>query len=192
MASDEKWQIWGEGHVAFEGPVRDRRSLDAGRSLIIWSAPPGRAELERVLERVAPLHIALVNVITAEDGLELFLRNLLGMAKFALTRRGGEMHVPAVAAGLGQRELTVRRGLTWLERFGRLQIQAWLTSDRVRLAPAVESAGRDASSSEARRETERTIAQAELHALLAEAAAFRAFCRRAPIEAWLGEPQTPV
>ena len=192
LASAEKWQIWGEGHVAFEGPVRDRRSLDVGRSLIIWSAPPGRAELERVLERVAPPHIALVNLVTAEDRLELFLRNLLGMAKFAMTRRGGEMHVPAVAAGLGQRELTVRRGLTWLERFGRLQIQAWLTSDRVRLAPVAESAGPAASSSEARRETERAIAQAELHALLAEAAAFRAFCRRAPIEAWLGEPQTPV
>jgi len=178
--------------VAFEGPVRDRRSLAVGRSLIIWSAPPGRAELERVLERVAPPQIALVNLATAEDRLELFLRNLLGMAKFALTRRSGEMYVPVVAAGLGQRELIVRRGLTWLELFGRLQIQAWLTSDRVRLAPAAESALRDAPASDARRESERTIAQAELHALLAEAAAFRAFCRRAPIEAWLGEPQIPV
>ena len=86
----------------------------------------------------------------------------------------------------------MRRGLTWLELFGRLQIQAWLTGDRVRLAPVSESAGRRVSTSEARQETMRTIAQAELQALLAEAAAFRAFCRRAPIEAWLGERQASV
>ena len=57
LATAEKWQIWGEGHVAFEGPVRDRRSLDAGRPLIIWSAPPGRGELERVLE-LSLIHIS--------------------------------------------------------------------------------------------------------------------------------------
>ncbi|MGB3061804.1 MAG: single-stranded-DNA-specific exonuclease RecJ [Anaerolineae bacterium] len=196
LNSGEPWQIWGEGHVALEGPVRDRRSLDAGRPLIIWSAPPGRAELERVLERVAPPQLALVNLATAEDRLELFLRNLLGMAKYAITRRGGELHVPAVAAGLGQRELAVRRGLAWLELFGRLQVVSWQTGDRVRLAPAMEAVeaveavkavDRSLSTDGAAQETTRTIAQAELQALLAEAAAFRAFCRRAPIEAWMGE-----
>ncbi len=190
LSSGDAWQIWGEGHVALEGPVRDRRNLDAGRPLIIWSAPPGRTDLDRVLERVAPPQLALVNLTTAEDRLELFLRNLLGMVKYAITRRGGELHVPAVAAGLGQRELTVRRGLAWLELFGRVQIQGWQTSDRVRLAPVQEamSHGRvmDRMDSEASQEKLRAVAQAELQALLAEAAAFRAFCRRAPIEAWMG------
>ena len=192
LTSAEKWQIWGEGHVGLEGPVRDRRSLEAGRPLIIWSAPPGRGELERVLERVIPPQLALVNLVTAEDRLELFLRNLLGMAKFALARRGGELHVPAVAAGLGQRELTVRRGLTWLELFGRLQVQSWQTGDRVRLAAAAEPASREPATGHPAQEGLRAIAQAELQALLAEAAAFRAFCRRAPLEAWLGEPHTGV
>ncbi len=194
LQEDERWQIWGEGHVVFEGQVRNRRNLEPGRPLVIWSAPPGRAEFDRVLERVSPPRLALVNLTTAEDRLDPFLRNVLGMAKFALARRRGELHIPAVAASLGQRELAVRRALAWLELSGRIQTTAWLNGDLARLAPGaggVQQSGLEAAPgpapAETRAETLRQGVQAELQALLAEAAAFRAFCRRAPSEAWVKE-----
>ncbi len=178
LASPDSWQVWAEGQVPPDIPTRTRHTIVAQVGLIIWSAPPGRHELTRAIQRAAPAQVALVNQVTASDQLDSFLRELLGMVKFALARRKGELHIPAMAAGLGQREVTVRRGLSWLEANGRVQVVSWVTGDRVLVA-----AGQAANHTPA----DLVLAQAELQALLAEAAAFRAFCHRAPPESLLEE-----
>lgn len=170
------WQVWAEGQVPADIPTRPRHTLVSPVGLIVWSAPPSRHELARAIQRAAPERVAFVNRVTASDRLEDFLRDLLGMVKFALARRKGELHIPAMAAGLGQREITVRRGLAWLEANSRIQVITWLTGDRLLVAASEGVPGKPA---------DLILAQAELHALLAEAAAFRAFCHRAPLESLL-------
>jgi single-stranded-DNA-specific exonuclease len=176
LAGPDSWQVWAEGQVPSDIPTRTRHTLIAQAGLIVWSAPPSRHELARAMQRAAPGQVAFVNQVTTSDRLDSFLRDLLGMVKFALARRKGELHIPAMAAGLGQREVTVRRGLAWLEANGRMQIVSWLTGDRLLVAAGPEAESQPAGL---------VLAQAELHALLAEAAAFRAFCHRAPAESLL-------
>lgn len=176
LAGPDSWQVWAEGQVPPDIPTRTRQGLIAQAGLIVWSAPPSRHELARAMQRATPGQVAFVNRVTTSDRLDSFLRDLLGMVKFALARRKGELHIPAMAAGLGQREVTVRRGLAWLEANGRMQIVTWLTGDRLLVAAGPEAESQPAGL---------VLVQAELHALLAEAAAFRAFCHRAPAESLL-------
>ncbi len=176
LTGPDSWQVWAEGQAPPDIPTRTRQTLLAQTGLIVWSAPPSRHELTRALQRATPGQVALVNRVTTTDRLDGFLRDLLGMVKFALARRKGELHIPAMAAGLGQREVTVRRGLAWLEANAHIQVVTWVTGDRLLVAAGHGTVSQPASL---------ILAQAELHALLAEAAAFRAFCHRAPAESLL-------
>ena len=176
LTGPDSWQVWAEGQAPPDIPTRTRQTLLAQTGLIVWSAPPSRHELTRALQRATPGQVALVNRVTTTDRLDGFLRDLLGMVKFALARRKGELHIPAMAAGLGQREVTVRRGLAWLEANAHIQVVTWVTGDRLLVAAGHGTVSQPANL---------ILAQAELHALLAEAAAFRAFCHRAPAESLL-------
>ena len=66
--------------------------------------------------------------------------------------------------------------LAWLEANAHIQVVTWVTGDRLLVAAGHGTVSQPASL---------ILAQAELHALLAEAAAFRAFCHRAPAESLL-------
>ncbi len=148
----------------------DRLSLAPAPTLVIWTTPPGPAELARGIQAVDPTALYLVAVETVTAQFRPFVTRLMGMVKHDLRARGGRIAIPRLAAALGHRETTVRLGLEWLRARGEVSI--------------VESE-KDTITLQAGGELSPDLADLEtrLRHLLDETAAYRRHLRSAPIEA---------
>ena len=116
------------------------------------------------IQQVAPETIYLFSRDPETVELNVFLTRLAGLVKYALTNYQGEVKLLSLAAGTGQREITVRKGLEWLVEHGDLII----VEDRDgRLKLNVRNGVKKSTDNQA----------AELKALLEETAAFRHYFR---------------
>jgi single-stranded-DNA-specific exonuclease len=154
--------VWREGPAVADLAGCDRTNLLRADALVVWTTPPGPAELAAALAVVATTTIYLFGLDPGMDELDVFLRRLAGLVKHALRARGGRVSVAALAAATAQREAAVRLGLAWLAERGDVQIVAQ-AGDEMLLAPGA-STGADAAQTLAR-----------LRDLLAETAAYRAY-----------------
>jgi single-stranded-DNA-specific exonuclease len=164
--------VWVEAadHSFPEGIVgADRLRLTPAPVLVIWTAPPGPAELAHGIQVVSPATVYLVAVEPVTGQFRPFVERMAGMVKHDLRTRGGQVDVPRLAAALGQREATVRVGLEWLSARGELSI--------------VERGG-DTITLQAGGELSPDLPDLEvrLRRLLDESAAYRRHLRSAPIE----------
>ena len=115
-------QIFAEGNDRKKVDGADRFNLQPSKELAIYTTPPGSAELKTILEQVKPQKIYLVAQNPPVEKTDEFLTRLAGMAKFAITKKGGETSIPALAAATTQRETTVRIGLEWLVAGGHVAV----------------------------------------------------------------------
>ncbi len=161
------WCEGGESDIAGE----DRHSLTPAAGLVIWTAPPGPAELRAAVARVQPARVYLVGQDPHLDQPETFLRRLTGLTKHVVNAREGRTTPAALAAATAQTETTVRLGLEWLTAAGQLAV----TTNGPDLNLAAGS-GRPSSG------PARAALSSRLSAALAESAAYRAHFRRAPAE----------
>jgi single-stranded-DNA-specific exonuclease len=162
--------VWAEGFPPGEGPGVRLHALEERPTLVVWTAPPGPRELANALARVRPEAVVVIGQTPAEPGARELLEWLLGAVRYALNNEGGVVDVPRLAGRLAQRDITVRRGLEWLEAKGYITLAEWLDDERVSVVaggspnPAALEPLQDA-----------------LRALLAEAAAYRRRFRRDPL-----------
>ncbi len=166
LRRSERVQVWAEVDRP-DGSVT-REGLTRGRPLIIWTAPPGPAELRRALERVSPPRVYLLAQDPGTDDPAAFINRLAGLAKYVLSSWEGRTTLSGLAAAMGQREETVRAGLDWLGAKGDVQVSE--EDGAVRLAPGDGKTGDPAR------------AQARLRALLQETRAWREHYRTAKAE----------
>jgi single-stranded-DNA-specific exonuclease len=159
-------QVWIEGSPVEGLPGRGRHALAPAETFVVWSAPPGPRELDAALAVVSPRVVALCGVMSVEDRIEPFLRRLAGLLKHDLSRRQGQVYLPALASACGQRLATVRKGIEWLAARGQVVVERWDGDD------LVITSGNGESQVTPDLET-------ELRVLLSETAAYRAFFRRA-------------
>ena len=117
-------QLWCEGEARRELGGRDRTELESGETLVVWTTPAGRAELEDVMHRVQPKTVVLFAVDPGLDRLDAFLVRLAGLVKRALGANDGRINVRMLAAATAQREATVRVGLRWLAARGHVRLAA--------------------------------------------------------------------
>jgi single-stranded-DNA-specific exonuclease len=113
--------VWSEGSPAqdtanFTGV--DRYHLHIAGTLVVWSIPPGRRELQQAIDVVIPRRVALFNTNSASDQPGEFLKRLAGLVRFAIKNRQGAVTISELAAAMGQREATVQSGLDWLAARG--------------------------------------------------------------------------
>jgi single-stranded-DNA-specific exonuclease len=118
--------VWAEGEArerlsALDIPCADRSALAPASAMILWSAPPGRAELDAALETVKPQTVILFGLEPAPTAPEAFLKRIAGLAKYTIDQLGGEAPLTRLAAAAGQREATTRLGIRWLEERGLLR-----------------------------------------------------------------------
>lgn len=167
---DERAVIWGEDGVAEPACSRDR--IGSAQTLVVWTTPPGRDELQQVLRQAQPrtLHLFAVDPQTAPA--DRFLHRLAGLCKHALRHHQGRAAIGRLAAASAHREATVRAGLAWLAARGDLAVRE--EDGTVLLAD-----GGPADSAAADR------ASARVRELLAETAAYRRFFAAAPLDALL-------
>jgi hypothetical protein len=182
-------QVWAEGAAASKladqlgGGLRRRHELDKAATLVIWSAPPGPRELAAALARVAPRRVIVCAAQDQEDRLELFLRRLAGLLKYDLKQREGRVYLPALAAATGQRLATVRKGIEWLAARGQIAIEAW-EGDDLRITASIASSAtshQPPAISHQPSAINHQQLEADLRALLAETAAYRAYFGRADL-----------
>ena len=160
--------IWGEGNVA--EPQTGRDQVVPAQTLVVWTTPPGRLELQEVLRRVQPraLHLFAVDPQTAQ--VDQFLECLAGLCKHAVHHHEGRVAVSRLAAATAHRDATVRAGLAWLTGHGDLTVVRQ-DGESVTLGDGLQ-ADREAA----------VRAAADLRELLTETAAYREFFATAPIE----------
>ena len=147
---------------------------------MIWTAPPGPAELRAALAQVEPAKVCLFGRDPGADTPEAFIRRLTGLVKHALNTRGGRAPIGPLAAATAQREATVRLGLAWLAARGHVRIVEE-TNGEIQLA-----AGDGLSAPEA----DFKALDARLRAALAETAAYRATSGRRTPQLWCGGERT--
>lgn len=159
--------LWCEGAARRELGGQDRSELAPAAVLAIWTAPPGRAELQAALQQVKPQTVVVFAVDPGMDQVDVFLARLAGLAKHALAASDGQASVTRLAAATAQRSAVVRLGLRWLAARGHVRIQAE-DGDVVRLEAGDGSAG-----------PELAAVTTQLRELLAETAAFRRYFTQA-------------
>ncbi len=123
--------VWAEGADKSKG--QDRFHLRTADEFAILTTPPASAELRAALEIVKPKVIYLFAVSPAQEKTDDFLTRLAGMAKFAISRRGGKVGVTELAAATAHREATIRLGLEWLAAGRHLSIEG--EADELQLSP---------------------------------------------------------
>jgi len=170
LRAQEDVQIWSEAGARAEVAGHDRYELSPSRALVIWTTPPGPAELQAALDRVSPERVYLFGIDPGLDDPEEFLKRLAGLVHRALSSRQGWANVSTLAAATAQRETTLRVGIAWFVARGQLVVMGE-EGDAVHLA-----VGRQTASADLHR------VAARLKALLEETAAYRAYFTRADKE----------
>jgi single-stranded-DNA-specific exonuclease len=160
--------VWGEADalelLLDHGlPVQDRYTLQPAPILAIWTVPPGRSELEAVLEAVSPGCVYLFGIQPETQNSGAFLKQLAGLVKFGIRSKGGRMSVARLSAATAHREATIRKGLAWLESAGHIQVLEH-NEDEIRV-----SAGNGVI------KLDNAALERQLSALLQETAAFRKY-----------------
>jgi single-stranded-DNA-specific exonuclease len=114
--------IWSEG-IPLPGltPLA-RHQLSPAETLLIWSAPPGQDILQQAITLVRPRQVILVGQPSPFDTLPGFARQLMGLIKYAMMHKEGELDLEELAAALGHRLTTARLGVDWLVAQGKLSI----------------------------------------------------------------------
>ena len=170
LLAREAVQVWSEAGARAQVTGQDRHELRPSKVLVIWTTPPGPAELHAVLEKVSPETVYLFGIDPGLDDPEKFLKRLAGLTKRALNSHQGRVSVSTLAAATAQREATVRAGLAWLMARGHL-VMLDEADDEIHLAIGSQTASADLPEIAAR-----------LKALLEETAAYRAHFARAEKE----------
>jgi len=162
--------VWAEGLKEEGRPGLDRCNLSPSPRLAIWTLPPGPEELREVMEKTSPSTVYFFGMDAGLDRPSAFLKRLAGMVKYALRELGGQLQLSTVAALLGHRVVTVRKGIEWLVAKGQVRLVAE-SEDAIIL---IRGSGGIRSDWE--------VVQAQLAALLEETAAYRDYYRSADKE----------
>jgi single-stranded-DNA-specific exonuclease len=152
-------QVWREGPGAGNQAGGTRLELQPAGRLVIWTIPPGQAELDAVLARVRPLQVACFALQPVDDRFEALIHLLAGMVKFALQQN--------------QRQVVVRRGIEYLAARGWIEL-VLDGQDEI----TVRQGGQAVPATAGR-------LAAQLSALLEETSAYRDYFRRADLETLL-------
>ena len=171
------YRVWAEGLSPGDLPfsreqIISRFEAAPASALVIWTAPPGPAELQAMIEQSQARAFYVVGQQVPDGSAEGFLQRLAGLAKHAAAHYAEGVPIQKLAAATGQREVVVRAGLDWLAAKGLFAVD-WPDGDTVVLTPGGTP---DPGA------VDRLLAS--LRAMLAETAAFRAYFRRADLAAF--------
>jgi single-stranded-DNA-specific exonuclease len=163
--------LWAEGVTVPNFSPLLRHQLTPAENLVVWTPPPGQDIYQQALAIVKPRQIFLVGQPLGFDTLPAFIKQLMGLVKYALTHKEGEVYLAELAAALGHRQTTTRLGIDWLVAQGKLSIYAD-EGDILVLRPALRPPTGEAATVENL-----------LQIALAETAAYRQFFREANLAA---------
>ena len=116
--------VWAEAEHKKQLSGSDRNTLAPAQTLIIWTTPPSREELNAALETVRPEKVLVFAIDPSMDDVKAFLERLAGLVKFTLNQRAGRTSYSELAAATAQKATAVRLGLEWLTKRGQVTVQS--------------------------------------------------------------------
>ncbi len=161
-------QIWSEAEHKSTVSGLSRHELTPCSTLIIYSAPPSAQVLRDVLLKTKPKKVIIFSAKPTANEPKLFLERLVGLCKFVINNRGGQVNMTELAAASAQTEGAVRAGIMWLEADGKLGVSE---SQNGEISLTFSQAGFN--------ESVRSQWQSTLHYLLNESAAYRVYFSKA-------------
>ncbi|MDX1993409.1 MAG: single-stranded-DNA-specific exonuclease RecJ [bacterium] len=167
--------IWAEGAPISGRQTAMRHQLQRAQTLVVWTTPPGSAEMRAALEAVNPARVILFAHDSGTDAVQAFLQRFAGAVKFALNSRNGQVTLDALAAAVGHRPATARVGLAWMAARGHLLYQ-----ENEGVIVLEEGEGARAGTATP---AELTASTTRLAELLRETASYRAYFKTADAQA---------
>ena len=121
--------IWGENVQEENIPTVDRHQLTQADALVVWTAPPARAVLEKICKTVSPVRLYLFNQQPASSYLSIATEYI----RTALDTDDGWLSIPALAAASAQTDTTIQTIVEFFAANGQLTI-LFREAHRVKLA----------------------------------------------------------
>jgi single-stranded-DNA-specific exonuclease len=158
--------IWGEGVSSTDLTLLPRHKIQPDDTLVIWTVPPDENIYQQAMKLVQPQRVFLVGQHSPFDSLPAFMRQLMGLIKYAMQHKNGQIEWETLVAVLGHTLATVRLGIDWLVAQGKLSSES-INGGLLKLQPAQQSANLP----------EATEIEKRLKTALAETVAYREFFR---------------
>jgi len=180
MEIGEETQIWIEAggdselrtkgiHRKIEAALVDRYNIKPASRLVIWTTPPGRWELRHVIEQLSPTELIFFCVNPNSLDFHSFMKQLMGMVKFGINSNNDILDVQKMAGYLGQREITIRKGLDWIISKGYIM-------------PSIEGTFEIATRNEFLKTDESELLMNQIELLIEETNAYRNYLKDIDIE----------
>ncbi len=163
--------IWAEGEALTKWQTVSRQQLQSTETLVLWSTPAAPGIFQQLITLSQPQQVYLIGQSSPFDTFPTFVKQLMGLVKYALTQKEGEIVFKGLAAALGHQLTAARLGLDWLVAQGKLSIYVE-EEDLVVLRPA-----KNPPSSQV------AYLEQVLKDTIAETAAYRRFFKTAQLEA---------
>lgn len=97
--------------------VCDRTSLKTAGNLIIWQYPPSSSILKEIVDKVQPKNVFVVGQPDdVSDDASIFLKRLLGLIKYAVNNKDGQVEGEKLAALMGTSKMAIALALTLLRK----------------------------------------------------------------------------
>jgi len=107
--------------------VMDRGALSDKSHLLLWQYPPSLKVFQEIVQRVSPSTVYLVGGAPQEPAeISSFLKKLMGVMRFAVSKRDGQIEGDKLAAALATTKLAAALGMTLLQKVGAID---WFAED---------------------------------------------------------------
>ena len=113
--------VWSEVDKVVEGV--GRLNLSESETLIVWTIPPESSVWSAGLETVNPSRLILFGERPDVETSAKFMARLVGLVKYALNNRAGQVRLEELAMAMGHRDLTVQVGLQVMRAMGKINYQ---------------------------------------------------------------------
>jgi single-stranded-DNA-specific exonuclease len=111
-------QVWAETTSPLPIKTVDRRHLEPGETLILWSIPPSNSVLQQLLKSAQPEVIHVFASPSDPPTLQEMLKVVAGMVKFAISHESGSFLPSHLAASTAMTSEWVLSALSWLQEKG--------------------------------------------------------------------------
>jgi hypothetical protein len=163
--------LWAEGPEKKAVAGKDRHELQPADALAIWTIPPSLEELRAVMQKVHPRTVYLFARTEPDTSLKAYLERLVGLLKYAIRHRAGNVSYSELETATAQRGVTVRKGVEWLVLQGEIALK---TQKEGELVVTDDASQKNAAGA--------AHLLMEIRALLEETVAYRAHFKQAEKE----------
>ena len=104
----------------------DRTAVTKVQHLVFAQFPPSQKVFQEVVAKANPSHIYLLGVLDDMDDTAAYLKRLIGLVKFAINQKEGQVEGEKLAALMGSTKMSLALGLTVLRK---VHLIDWFAED---------------------------------------------------------------